>query len=269
MWAFFETKNRIFKYHQSSKGSELVELYRKYDESLANSAGYSDNEYDFMLYIETNYRINFGKILLIKMSNAMLKHYAQAFLTNPETKIITTWSEQIYALNKDKKKFTATITDIEKAFLFEIDYRPTVNTGQVKLTNTEIVSVMSNELSTKIRTLKIDRENWDPTLKSDHYKFENIEKAINFGIQKLNEHKKEIAICIRFFETINNLTDRIGKNKLLDDCILFLKSIEKSIEFTVAELQNIKKLVQNISLFCVALSMVCLNLYVVLLMLFS
>ena len=41
-----------------------------------------------MIYVETDYRVNLGKVLLIKMSNAMLNYYFDNLIKNKETTLI-------------------------------------------------------------------------------------------------------------------------------------------------------------------------------------
>ncbi len=224
----FNNNQWIVKYHQSTKGSELVDFYRKYDDSLAKSTGTSDNVYDLMFYIETDYNVNLGKVLLIKMSNAMIDFYSKSVKENSSTNVIKEWSEQIYNLNKNKDGFTATINDIEKAFLLEIRYRPLVNKGTFKYTNSEVTSIISSQLSKKIRAIKIDRENWDPTLKSDRYKLKSYENGINYISSTLNDFKNEVTIYRNFLAVISSYTP---KNVFLDSCISLLKSFEDGISF--------------------------------------
>jgi len=224
----------IFKYEQSNSGTELLDLYRKYDDFLAKSAGSSDEIKDFILYIETDYAINLGKVLLIKMSNAMINYYFQTLKKDPATKLLNSWSQQIYELSKNKPGFSATVEDVEDAFLLEIAYRPQVNNGSIKLTNSEIGSLMAADLSQKIRAIKIDRENWDPTLKSDRYKYR---EGLSYIISSLNEFKSEIVILRKFLSVLKEIS---GELKLLTDGIAFLKGLEKEIALIIQILQEIK-----------------------------
>ncbi len=229
----------IFKYEQSNSGSELLDLYRKYDDFLAKSAGNSDEIKDFILYIETDYDVNLGKVLLIKMSNAMLNYYFENLKNDPTTNLLNSWSNQIYELSKDKPGFSASVDDIKDAFLLEIEYRPKVNNGIIKFTNSEIAAMMATDLSKKIRGIKIDRENWDPTLKSDRYKFR---EGLSYIISSLNEYKNEITGFRRTLESIDALNAITGEVKLLTDGIAFLKILEKEITLIIQQVQAIKEM---------------------------
>ena len=246
-----DSKKWIYKFYQSTKGSELISDYRKYDSFLEKSEGKSDDVYDFILYIETDYTLNMGKVLLIKMSNAMIIDYLEEFKNNIDTTIVKQWSTSIYELNKSRKGFSATIDDIENAFLLEIQYRPKVNDGTIKLTNSEIVSMVPSQLSEKIREIKIDRENWDPTLKSDRYKLESLRKEVDSLSGNLTEFKTEVAYCRKFLETINLFSPLTGKNLVLEGSIQFLKSLEIGIASIIQKLKlNKKKGPEYFAFFC-------------------
>jgi Metallopeptidase toxin 4 len=233
----------LYATKQSQSGTELIKEYRKYDSVIAESIGNTDEINDFIIYIEDNYTVNLGKILLIKMSDKMINYYTETFLKDPKTEILKSWSSIIIEQNKNKDGFSATVDDIENAFLLEIQYRPLVNNGIIKFTNTEIASMVSSQLSEKIRGIKIDRENWDPTLKSERYKLQSLEKGINYIITTLNEYKNEVSDYRKFIEIINKFSFNsiTGNNKLLDDYVLFLKSIEKGIASTIQQIQLTKE----------------------------
>ncbi len=222
-----ESEKWIFRYHESSRGTELMNLYRKYDESLANSLGKSDNEYDFMIYVETNYKVNLGKVLLIKMSNAMINYYYNQFAVNPKTSFLKQLSESVYKLCKDNEGFSATVEDIENAFFIEVKYRPNVNNGLVKQTLSEQTPIFFSAVSQKIRGIKIDRENWDPTLNSDRYKLESLHKGIDYLTSRVKEYRNEVSNVRKFLEIAKNLFN--SESSLLDGWINVLLSLEKEL----------------------------------------
>lgn len=227
---------------QSQSGTELIKEYKKYDSVLAESAGNTDDITDFIIYIEDNFTVNFGRVLLIKMSNKMLIHYFDSLKNNPETNIISIWSKLIFDKEKNNSSFSATAQDIEDAFYTEIQYRVAKNNGEIKFTSSEIVKIISNELSKKIRAFKIPPEYWDPTLKSENYSFEIFEKAIAILISNLNNCKKELASFRKKINIIKQLLNNPlhGTSPYIDKTIAFIQTLENNINQIIAFLKTTK-----------------------------
>jgi hypothetical protein len=68
-------------------GSKLIKEFREENLKLKNSIGTNDDEIDFIVYAEKDdFTISLGRVLLIKMSDAMVKYYYQYKGTEDLTK---------------------------------------------------------------------------------------------------------------------------------------------------------------------------------------
>lgn len=222
-----------YKVESSSNASALIDEYKRYDAVLDQSGGKFDEKIDFIIFIEKDYNISFGNVLLIKMSNEMIN---ETFLNKD---FIIACSKQLYEQNIEA---FAKAIDFENAFKLEVEYRLSKNTGIIKSTPSEIVSSISDQLSQKIRGLKIDRENWDPTLGSDRYKAESFEKGINNAINNLRLVKYEITDYRKKLQVVNTVGYSIlDKPIFANTSIVFLQALEKSIDRTIELLSRAKE----------------------------
>ncbi|KQS53478.1 MAG: hypothetical protein KAF41_08730 [Flavobacterium sp.] len=225
----------------ASQGTELIEEYKKYDSVLAESEGKFDKNIDFIIYLETDYNVSFGDVLLVKMSNAMLKAHFESLKELPDPKLLMTWSKLIYEQNRNTPGFKASIEDLMNAFIIEVEYRLIKNFGEMKYTPSEFWSAATDKISEKIRELKIDRESWDPTVKSEKYKAVIFEKAIDSVVLRMEDIRNEISGFRKKLEIMNRIagffSDRPG---FIDKIVQFLQFIEHTITKTTQLLKGLK-----------------------------
>ncbi|WP_306568745.1 hypothetical protein [Flavobacterium lindanitolerans] len=231
----------VYVIKTASQGTELIEEYKKYDSVLAESEGKFDKNIDFIIYLETDYNVSFGDVLLIKMSNAMLKAHFESLKELPDPKLLMTWSKLIYEQNRNTPGFKASIEDLMNAFMIEVEYRLIKNFGEMKYTPSEFWSATTDKISEKIRELKIDRESWDPTVKSEKYKAVIFEKAIDSVVLRMEDIRNEISDFRKKLEIMNRIagffSDRPG---FIDKTVQFLQFIEHTITKTTQLLKGLK-----------------------------
>lgn len=231
----------IYAIKTSSEGTDLIDEYKKYDSVLAESEGKFDKKIDFIIYLETDYNVSFGDILLIKMSNAMLEAYFDSLIEKPDPELLKKWSKSIYEQNRNTSGFRASVEDMAEAFAIEVEYRTMKNSGAIKYTPSEFLSAATDKLSEKIRELKIDRENWDLTLKSENYKAAVFEKAVNYLVVSIENTRTEISDFRKKLEIMNRIagffSDRPG---FIDKMVQFLQFIDKTIAKIIAFLKKLK-----------------------------
>ncbi|WP_066433772.1 hypothetical protein [Chryseobacterium sp. CCH4-E10] len=170
--------------------TKLIKEFREENLKLKNSKGTDDEETDFIVYAEKDdHTISLGRVLLIKMSDAMVKyhHEYKGTVDLPEY-----WAKYIYEQCKNNNTFYYNEDEIAEAFLESIKLQ------------TKFVSVSALDVQNFIRKItesisdsfrkdeRFPREQWDPTLKSDEYLFAEPEKAFNYFIQKCNSLKKTL-----------------------------------------------------------------------------
>lgn len=170
--------------------TKLIKEFREENLKLKNSKGTDDEEIDFIVYAEKDdHTISLGRVLLIKMSDAMVKyhHEYKGTVDLPEY-----WAKYIYEQCKNNNTFYYNEDEIAEAFLESIKLQ------------TKFVSVSALDVQNFIRKItesisdsfrkdeRFPREQWDPTLKSDEYLFAEPEKAFNYFIQKCNSLKKTL-----------------------------------------------------------------------------
>lgn len=176
-----------YRVENSTKGTELISNYTRYDETIDSSKGKYDEETDFIIYIEeqnsvNGYIIDINTVCLIKMSQAMINEYNEIIKRNADSTILEDWSNIIIQEQKEKNNITFTKEKLLEAFKLEIAYRPLkkFSVGDKKYTSGELTDAFLDGISSAFRTLKFEEESWDYSLKSENYLFENPEKAIVF-----------------------------------------------------------------------------------------
>lgn len=231
--------------------TKLINEFREENLKLKNSKGTDDDETDCIIYAEKDdHTISLGRVLLVKMSDAMIKYYYEYKDPNYLPKY---WAKYIYDENKNNKTFQFKEEEISDAFLDSIKL-------QTKLLNTSALDLqnyfkkVTENLSDNLRNDgKFSREQWDHTLKSDQYLFARPELAINNFLQKCDSLKKILTNIKKHLEHIKSFKI-IGKKfkiQAIEDIIKGIdeqiKSIENFKKFLVENRDNIKL---NIAYFC-------------------
>lgn len=94
--------------------TQLIKEFREENLALKNSKGTEDDEIDFIMYAEKDdYTISLGRVLLVKMSDAMIKYYYQYKDPNYLPRY---WAKYIYEQNKNNKTFWFEEDEIAEAF---------------------------------------------------------------------------------------------------------------------------------------------------------
>ena len=231
--------------------TKLIKEFREENLKLKNSKGIEDDETDCIIYAEKDdHTISLGRVLLIKMSDAMMKYYYE--YKNPDY-LPEYWAKYIYDENKNNKTFQFKEEEISDAFLESIKL-------QTKLMNVSALEVQNylkkatENLSDNVRKdEKFSREQWDPTLKSDQYLFAKPELAINYFVEKCNSLKNNLSKIKKQLEHIKSFKI-IGKEykvQTIEDIIKGIdeqiKSIETLKNWLVENRDDIKL---NIAYFC-------------------
>lgn len=172
-------------------GTKLVNEFREEDLKLKNSKGTDDDEIDFIVYAEKdNFTISLGRVLLIKMSDAMLKYYYQYKGSEDLTRF---WAKYVYEQQKSKQTFHFKEDEIVKAFLDSIKLQTNLVSDITALDAENYLKRISENISTFFHEdLKFSRDQWDPTLKSNKYLFAKPELAFNYFVNKSNDLIKEL-----------------------------------------------------------------------------
>lgn len=238
--------NSIWKYEirTSTKGTELIEEYKKYDERIDLSKGKHDSDTDLIIYIEESstingYIIDTNDICLIRMSQQMLNEYFIITKSNPKSTVLDDWSNFVLQQQKTVNNINFTKEKLIEAFKMEIAYRPlkNISIGGTKHTKTEFTNVILDGFSDAFRDLKTNRETWDPTLKSEEYFLKNLGETYNFLKDKIKgsfDILNTIEKTITFFEYI------IPSEKI------FFKSLKIFIKNLKIGLQGLEILITNI-----------------------
>lgn len=226
-----------FTWETSGNASDLIEKYRKFDPKLEKSQGNTDDDFDFIVYYETEGRVNLGKVVLIKMNSAM--HYSYHNTKDSEKKsILNKWCLGIYEISKARQDFTATVEDLIEAFKKEILYRPLVNNGLHQKTNPELISGGFDKIAEIMRLIKINRESWDPKLMSNEYKLLPFEKALKIILDKLAKFRNHISDFINLVEILKTFSE----NLILNSVYTLLKAIENNLTLIINAIAGSKKL---------------------------
>lgn len=218
----------------------LIKEFREENLALKNSKGIDDDELDFIVYTEKDdFSINLGRVLLIKMSDAMVTYYCQYKDPGYLPKF---WAKYIYEQNKDNKTFNFKEDEISDAFLesIKLQTKLLLNISIVDAEN--FIKNVSEAISKFIREeLKFTREQWDPTLKSEKYLFAKPENAVNFFtikcdsiVKKLKEYRNGLELFTSF-----NIAGFKGKLEVAENII-------KAIDGTIKSIEKLKKwLIEN------------------------
>ena len=98
--------------------TKLINEFREENLKIKNSKGAEDNETDFIMYAEKDdHTISLGRVLLIKMSDVMVKYYYGYTGTEDLPKY---WATYIYEENKNNKTFQFKEDEIAEAFVESI-----------------------------------------------------------------------------------------------------------------------------------------------------
>lgn len=174
-------------------GPKLIKEFREENLELKNSKGTEDDKTDFIIYAEKDdFTISLGRVLLIKMSDVMVKYYYEYKGTEDLTQF---WAKHICKeLDlKNHKTFHFTENEISEAFLTSIKLQTENTIGLTVLDAQNFVKRISESISTFLHEdLKFTREQWDPTLKSDKYLFAKPEQAVNYFVNKCNDLINEL-----------------------------------------------------------------------------
>ncbi|WP_210148610.1 hypothetical protein [Chryseobacterium scophthalmum] len=237
-----------YRVENSTKGTELISNYTRYDETIDSSKGKYDEETDFIIYIEeqnsvNGYIIDINTVCLIKMSQAMINEYNEIIKRNADSTILEDWSNIIIQEQKEKNNITFTKEKLLGAFKLEIAYRPLkkFSVGDKKYTSGELTDAFLDGISSAFRTLKFEEESWDYSLKSENYLFENPEKAIVFIqnristsvglLQKLEGYFYALEHIFSFDKTLLK-TFRILTSLLKNNLLLIASLIEITKELS-------------------------------------
>lgn len=114
--------------------TRLIKEFREENLKLKNSKGADDDELDFIIYAEKDdFTISLGRVLLIKMSDAMVKYNFQYKGREDLSKY---WAKYIYDENKGNKTFQFNEEEISDAFLESIKLQTQLmNISAVELQN--------------------------------------------------------------------------------------------------------------------------------------
>ncbi len=231
--------------------TKLIKEFREENLKLKNAKGVDDNETDCIIYAEKDdHTISLGRVLLVKMSNSMIRYYYE--YKNPDY-LPKYWAKYIYDENKNSKTFQFKEEEISDAFLESIK----LQTKQMNVSALEVqnyIKKVTENLSDNIRKEeKFSREQWDPTLKSDQYLFAQPELAINYFVEKCNSLKNNLSKIKKQLEHIKSFKV-IGKEykvQTIEDIIKGIdeqiKSIETLKNWLVENRDDIKL---NIAYFC-------------------
>lgn len=210
--------------------TKLINEFREENLKLKNSKGTDDDELDFIMYAEKDdHTISLGRVLLVKMSDAMVEYYYQ----NKDPKYLPEfWAKHIYEETKNNNTFQFKEEEISEAFLDSIKLQTKLmNISGIELQNyfKKITENISDDFR---KDEKFSREQWDPTLKSDQYLFSKPELAINYFVQKCDSLKNGLTKFRNQLELIKSFKI-IGKEfkiKTIEDIIEGINAKIKSIE---------------------------------------
>ncbi len=212
-------------------GSKLIKEFREENLKLKNSKGTDDEDIDFIVYAEKDdFTISLGRVLLIKMSDAMVKYYYQYKGTEDLTKF---WAKYVYDQQKSNNTFHFKEDEIAKAFLDSIKLQTSLISDITVLDAENYLKRITENISTFLHEdLKFSREQWDPTLKSDKYLFAKPEQAANYFVNKCNDLIKELndlKAKLKLIESFNIVGFEV-KTPLIEDLIKAIDNKIKSIQ---------------------------------------
>lgn len=219
--------------------TKLINEFREENLKLKNSKGMDDDETDCIIYAEKDdYTISLGRVLLIKMSDTMIKYYHEYKDPNYLPKY---WAKYIYDENKNNNTFQFKEEEISDAFLDSIKLQTKLmNISAIELQN--YFKKITENISADFRKEeKFSREQWDPTLKSDEYLFVKPELAINYFVQKCDSLKNRLTKFKNQLEHIKSFKI-IGKEFKIGT----IEDIINGINEKIKSIENFKKvLIEN------------------------
>lgn len=215
--------------------TQLIKEFREENLELKYSKGTNDEETDFIVYAEKDdFRISLGRVLLIKMSDVMVKYYYEYTGTEDLTKF---WAKYVWEESHNINTFHFTEDEIAKAFLESIKLQTGLVGGITALDAQNYIKRMSESVSTFLHEdLKFTREQWDSTLKSDKYLFAKPEQAVNYFEKKCNDSIKELNTLktkLQIFKSFNIIGFEF-ETPLVDNLI-------KTIDNQIKNIQEFKK----------------------------
>ncbi|MCY0976093.1 hypothetical protein PGH12_12590 [Chryseobacterium wangxinyae] len=214
--------------------TKLINEFREENLKLKNSRGMDDDETDCIIYAEKDdHTISLGRVLLIKMSDTMIKYYHEYKDPNYLPKY---WAKYIYDENKNNKTFQFKEEEISDAFLDSINLQTKLmNISGIELQNyfKKITENISDDFR---KDEKFSREQWDPTLKSDQYLFSKPELAINYFVKKCDSLKHGLTKFRNQLELIKSFKI-IGKEFKIET----IEDIIKGIDEKIKGIENFKK----------------------------
>lgn len=219
--------------------TKLIKEFWEENLKLKNSKGGDDDETDCIIYAEKDdHTISLGRVLLVKMSDAMIKYYYE--YKDPDY-LPEYWSKYIYDENKNNKTFQFKEEEISDAFLESIK----LQTKQMNVSALEVqnyIKKVTENLSDNVRKEeKFSREQWDPTLKSEQYLFAKPELAINYFVEKCNNLKNTLSKIKKQLEHIKSFKV-IGKEYKVQT----IEDITKGIDEQIKSIETLKNwLVEN------------------------
>lgn len=172
-------------------GTQLIKEFREENLTLKNSKGSNDDEIDFIVYAEKDdFTVSLGRVLLIKMSDAMIKYYYQYKGTEVLEKY---WAKYVYSQQKNNPTFHFKEDELATAFLEAIKLQTKLVVDLSALDIENYLKRITENISTFLHEeLKFSREQWDPTLKSYKYLFAKPEQTVHYLVTKCNGIVKEL-----------------------------------------------------------------------------
>ncbi len=209
----------------------LIKEFEEENTALKNSKGTGDEVIDFIVYAEKDdFTISLGRVLLIKMSDAMLKFFYE-YKGNED--LTEYWAKHIYNQKKHDKTFQFEEDEIADAFLDSIKLQTAFISDISVLDIQNYVKRIAEGISNFLHEdIKFSREQWDPTLKSDNYLFKKPEDAVNYFVHKSNDLVKKLNQLKSKLQLIKSFKI-IGielQTPLIGELINILDSLIKSIQ---------------------------------------
>ncbi len=233
-------------------GTKLIEEFREENLKLKNSKGTDDDAIDFMVYAEKDdHTISLGRVLLIKMSDAMIKYYYQY---KGKEDLIRFWAKYVYEQQSSNSTFHFTEEAIAEAFLESIKLQTNLVFDITALEAENYLKKITESLSEFLHEgLKFTREQWDPTLQSDEYLLAKPERAAYYFVNKSNaliSQLNDLKAKLKLVESFNIVGFEF-KTPFIGDLITAIDNKIKSIQkFKMWIIQNIDELELKLPYLC-------------------
>lgn len=196
--------------------TRLIKEFREENLQLKNSKGTEDDELDFIMYAEKDdFTISLGRVLLIKMSDAMVKYHYEYKGTED---LPTFWASYIYKQSYDVKTFHFTEDEIANAFVESVRLQSPdfLQASVLDIINT--VKKITDHFSAFLHEdLLLTREHWDPTLKSDKYLLSQQEDIAKLFIDKcdklisrLKKYHKDLEL-LQSYKVLAPVKEQVAK----------------------------------------------------------